>query len=105
MEDAQTTEMARLRQACSRGDQFALAELTPRIYDELRRLAGHFMQNESSARTMQATALVHEAYLRLIDGTNLEWQHRAQFFALVARVMRHILLDNARARAAAKRGG
>ena len=63
------------------------------------------MQNESPARTIQATALVHEAYLRLVDVTNVDWQHRAQFFAISARIMRNILLDNARARASAKRGG
>jgi RNA polymerase sigma-70 factor, ECF subfamily len=68
-------------------------------------MAGHYMQNESPARTIQATGLVHEAYLRLVDVTNVDWQHRAQFFAITARIMRNILLDNARARASAKRGG
>jgi RNA polymerase sigma factor (TIGR02999 family) len=63
------------------------------------------MQNESPARTIQATALVHEAYLRLVDVTKVDLRHRAQFFAITARIMRNILLDNARARAAAKRGG
>ena len=63
------------------------------------------MQNESPGRTIQATALVHEAYLRLIDVTNVDWQHRAHFFAVSARIMRNILLDTARARSAAKRGG
>ena len=63
------------------------------------------MQNEGPARTIQATALVHEAYLRLAEVTNVDWQHRSQFFALSARIMRNILLDNARARASAKRGG
>jgi RNA polymerase sigma factor (TIGR02999 family) len=75
------------------------------VYGELRRVAGHFMQNERPGRTIQATALVHEAYLRLIDVTNVDWQHRAHFFAVSARIMRNILLDTARARAAAKRGG
>jgi RNA polymerase sigma factor (TIGR02999 family) len=63
------------------------------------------MQNESPARTIQATALVHEAYLRLVEVNNVDWQHRAHFFAISARIMRNILLDNARARASAKRGG
>ena len=76
-----------------------------RVYRELRRVAGHFMNNENPGRTIQATALVHEAYLRLIDVTNVDWQHRAHFFAVSARIMRNILLDTARARAAAKRGG
>ena len=105
MENGEMVEMTGLLQAWSRGEQAALNELAPLIYDQLRRLAGHLMQNERSSRTIQATALVHEAYLRLADGTNVEWQHRAQFFAVTARIMRNILLDNARARGAAKRGG
>jgi RNA polymerase sigma factor (TIGR02999 family) len=79
--------------------------LTPQIYDQLRRLAGRLMQNERPGRTVQATALVHDAYLRLVDGANVDCRHPGQFFALTARVMRNILLDNARARAAVKRGG
>jgi RNA polymerase sigma factor (TIGR02999 family) len=63
------------------------------------------MQNENGERTIQATALVHEAYIRLIEVNNVDWQHRAHFFAISARIMRNILLDNARARASAKRGG
>jgi RNA polymerase sigma-70 factor, ECF subfamily len=105
MENWQAAETTGLLQAWSRGDRAALNQLTPRVYDQLRRLAGHFMQNESPARTIQATALVHEAYLRLVDVNNVDWQNRAQFFAITARIMRNILLDNARARAAAKRGG
>jgi RNA polymerase sigma factor (TIGR02999 family) len=105
MENRQATDTIGLLQAWSGGDRAALNQLTPRVYDQLRRLAGHYMQNESPARTIQATALVHEAYLRLVDVTNVDWQHRAQFFAVTTRIMRNILLDNARARAAAKRGG
>ncbi len=105
MENRQAAETIGLLQAWSSGDRSALNQLTPRVYDQLRRLAGHYMQNESPARTIQATALVHEAYLRLVDVTNVDWQHRAQFFAVTTRIMRNILLDNARARAAAKRGG
>jgi RNA polymerase sigma factor (TIGR02999 family) len=105
MENRQAAETIGLLHAWSRGERGALDQLTHRVYDQLRRLAGHYMQNESPARTIQATALVHEAYLRLIDVTNVDWQHRAQFFAVTARIMRNILLDNARARAAAKRGG
>src|SRR5207248_8560429 len=105
MEQAQTSETTRLLRAWANGDPAALEQLTPHVYRELRRIAGHFMQNEQAGRTVQATALVHEAYPRLIDVTNVDWQHRAHFFAVSARIMRHILLDAARARATAKRGG
>jgi len=105
MENRQATDTIGLLQAWSSGDRAALNQLTPRVYDQLRRLAGHYMQNESPARTIQATALVHEAYLRLVDVTKVDLRHRAQFFAITARIMRNILLDSARARAAAKRGG
>jgi RNA polymerase sigma factor (TIGR02999 family) len=98
-------ETTGLLHAWSRGERSALDQLTPRVYDQLRRLAGHYMQNESSARTIQATALVHETYLRLVDVDNVDWRHRGQFFAITARIMRNILLDQARARSAAKRGG
>jgi RNA polymerase sigma factor (TIGR02999 family) len=102
VEESETTELLR---AWAKGEAAALDRLTPRVYRELRRVAGHFMQNENPGRTIQATALVHEAYLRLIDVTNVDWQHRAHFFAVSARIMRNILLDTARARASAKRGG
>ena len=82
------------------GNVFVVAEYETEAA-ELRRIAGHLMQNESPARTIQTTALVHEAYLRLIDVTKVDWQHRAHFFAVSARVMRHILLDAARSRATA----
>src|SRR5215475_3709382 len=105
MENLQATDTIGLLQAWSSGDRAAFNQLTPHVYDQLRRLAGHYMQNESPARTAQATALVHEAYLRLVDVTNVDLHHRAQFFAITARIMRNILLDNARARSAVKRGG
>jgi RNA polymerase sigma-70 factor, ECF subfamily len=105
MADAQVFETTQLLRAWASGDQAALEQLTPRVYRELRRIAGHFMQNERPGRTIQTTALVHEAYLQLIDVANVKWQHRAHFFAVSARIMRHILLDAARSRAAAKRGG
>jgi RNA polymerase sigma-70 factor (ECF subfamily) len=105
MEQGKSSETTRLLRAWANGDPAALKELTPHVYRELRRIAGCFMQNERADRTVQATALVHEAYLRLIDVTNVDWRHRAHFFAVSARIMRHILLDAARARAAAKRGG
>jgi RNA polymerase sigma factor (TIGR02999 family) len=105
MGNAQCSETTQLLRAWANGDQGALEQLTPRVYDELRRIAGHFMQNERAGRTIQTTALVHEAYLKLIDIDNVEWQHRAHFFAVSAQIMRRILLDQARRRVAAKRGG
>lgn len=99
------SETTQLLRAWASGDQGALEKLTPRVYEELRRIAGHFMQGEQPGRTIQTTALVHEAYLKLIDVTNVEWQHRAHFFAVSAQIMRRILLDRARRRVAAKRGG
>lgn len=100
---SETTQL--LRAWASGGDAAALDRLIPRVYQELRRIAGHFMQNERAGRTLQTTALVHEAYLRLIDVTNVDWQHRAHFFAVSATMMRRILLDRARKRSAGKRGG
>jgi RNA polymerase sigma factor (TIGR02999 family) len=99
------SETTRLLRAWASGDQSALEQLTPRVYDELRRIAGRFMQDERPGSTIQTTALVHEAYLKLVDVTNVDWQHRAHFFAISAQIMRHILLDRARRRVAAKRGG
>ncbi len=105
MAEAQVSETTQLLRAWANGDPAALEQLTPRVYQELRRIAGHFMQNERPGRTLQTTALVHEAYLRLIDVTNVDWQHRAHFFAVSATMMRRILLDRARKRGAGKRGG
>lgn len=93
MASADCSETTELLRAWANGDQEALAKLTPRVYNELRRIAGHFMRNEQPGRTMQTTALVHEAYLKLIDVTNVDWQHRAHFFAVAAQIMRRILLD------------
>jgi len=87
------------------GDPNALEELTPRVYRELRRIAGNLMRGERPGQTLQATALVHEAYLKLVDVKNVDWEHRAHFFAVAAQVMRRILLDAARRRSTAKRGG
>jgi RNA polymerase sigma factor (TIGR02999 family) len=103
--DDQTSETTRLLRAWAEGDRGALEQLTPRVYRTLRRIAGHQLQNERGGQTLQATALVHEAYLKLIDVSNVDWQHRAHFFAVSAQIMRHILVDRARARVAAKRGG
>ena len=89
----------------SHGDDAALAELTPLIYEELRRLAHHYMGGQRPDHTLQTTALVNEAYLRLADQTNPNWQSRAHFFAVAARAMRQILVSYARSNRAQKRGG
>jgi RNA polymerase sigma factor (TIGR02999 family) len=89
----------------SDGDDAALAELTPLVYEELRRLAHHYMGGERPNHTLQTTALVNEAYLRLADQTNPNWQSRAHFFAVAARAMRQILVSYARSNRAQKRGG
>ena len=89
----------------SQGDDAALAELTPLVYEELRRLAHHFMEGQRPDHTLQTTALVNEAYLRLADQTNPSWQNRAHFFAVAARAMRQIVVDYARSQRSQKRGG
>jgi RNA polymerase sigma factor (TIGR02999 family) len=89
----------------SQGDAAALAELTPLVYEELRRLAHHFMEGQRTDHTLQTTALVNEAYLRLADQTNPHWQNRVHFFAVAARAMRQIVVDYARSQQARKRGG
>jgi len=94
-----------LLKAWGRGDRAALDQLTPLVYEQLRRLAGHYMRSESAGHALQPTALVHEAYVRLVNTGEMEWQDRVHFFAVSARMMRRILVDHARARASAKRGG
>jgi RNA polymerase sigma factor (TIGR02999 family) len=89
----------------SQGDEAALAELTPLVYEELRRLAHHQMSGQRPNHTLQTTALVNEAYLRLADQTNPSLQNRAHFFAVAARAMRQIVVDYARSQQARKRGG
>jgi len=89
----------------SQGDDAVLAELTPLVYEELRRLAHRQMGAERPDHTLQTTALVNEAYLRLADQTNLRWQNRAHFFAVAAQAMRRILVSYARAQRSEKRGG
>ena len=87
------------------GDQEALAELIPQIYDELRRLASFYLQSERVDHTLQTTALVHEAYLRLVDQKQVEWSNRNHFFGVAAQMMRRILVDHARKHVSLKRGG
>jgi RNA polymerase sigma-70 factor (ECF subfamily) len=88
-----------------RGDESALKKLTPLIYDELRRLAHRYVKHERSGHTLQTTALVNEAYVRLAGQERPAWQNRAHFFAVTAKVMRHILIDHARRRRYLKHGG
>lgn len=87
------------------GDKAALDELIPPVYDELRKLAASYLRRRSGSNTLQATALVHEAYVRLADQSSISMEHRAQFFGLAAKIMRDILVDQARKRLSAKRGG
>jgi RNA polymerase sigma factor (TIGR02999 family) len=98
-------DVTRLLMSWSNGDQTALEELLPLVYDELRRLAALYLRREQPGHTLQATALVHEAYLRLVDQTSVNWQNRAHFFGAAANLMRQILIQHARARHADKRGG
>jgi RNA polymerase sigma factor (TIGR02999 family) len=88
-----------------KGDDRALKRLLPTVYDELRRMARQHLRRERSDHTLDGTALVHEAYLRLVGSPSPDWQDRAHFFGIAARCMRQVLVDHARARGAAKRGG
>jgi RNA polymerase sigma factor (TIGR02999 family) len=97
-------EVTRLLQDWSDGRREALDQLLPLVYDELRRLAHSYLARERPDHTLQTTALVHEAYLKLIDQRSVNWQNHGQFFAISARAMRRILLDSARRRTSAKRG-
>jgi RNA polymerase sigma factor (TIGR02999 family) len=101
--DLGTDNVSTLLRAWSDGDPSALERLTPAVYEELRRLAHHYMKGERAGHSLQTTALVNEAYMRLVDLTRMQWQDRAHFFAVSARVMRRILVDQAR-RQNVKRG-
>jgi RNA polymerase sigma factor (TIGR02999 family) len=98
-------EVTRLLRAWSEGDEAALARLTPLVESELHRLADSFLRRERPDHTLQATALVNEAYVRLIDDSAVRWQNRAHFYGIAAQVMRRILVDHARRRRKLKRGG
>ena len=100
------TRAPRAKSRHSRGlAKAALDQLTPLVYEDLRRLAQHYMQGERLGHTLQASALVNEAYLRLIDQQHVQWQNRAHFFAIAAQMMRRILITHAQSHAYAKRGG
>jgi RNA polymerase sigma factor (TIGR02999 family) len=103
MADSPQAETTNLLRAWAEGDEEALNALVPRVHRELRRLAGHFLQKERAGLSLQATDLVQEVYVRLVNASKLDWQHRAHFFAVSATMMRRILLDSARRRCAAKR--
>jgi RNA polymerase sigma-70 factor, ECF subfamily len=100
-----TNDLTGLLNDWADGDKAALDQLTPLVYDEIRRIAHRYVQRERAGQTLQTTALVNEAYLRLAGSQQLTWQNRAHFFAVTAQVMRHILIDHARRRQYVKHGG
>ena len=100
-----SAEITGLLRAWGLGDASALERLIPHIYDDLRRAARRYIRNERPGNTLQATALVHEAFLRLVDVQTIDWKDRAHFFAVASQIMRRILVDSARARLSEKRGG
>jgi len=99
------SDVTRILEAAQQGDPTAADQLLPLVYDELRRLAAHRMANEAAGQTLQPTALVHEAWLRLVGNENQRWDGRAHFFAAAAEAMRRILIDRARRKHAARHGG
>ena len=105
MADPTPHVVTQLLQDWSQGDETALDKLIPIVYDELRRQAANYMRRERPWQSLQTTALVHEAYLRLVDQRAVEWQNRNHFFAIAANLMRRILVDHARQHQAEKRGG
>ena len=101
----ESANVTQLLKAWSGGNQEALAELTPKVYLELRRMAAGYMRREAAGNTLPATALVHEVFLRMVEVDSVSWQDRAHFFAVSANMMRRILVDRARAKGMGKRGG
>jgi len=102
---ATSSDVTQMLKEASGGDRDALDRLLPLVYDELRRVAQRHLEDERDGHTLQATALVHEAYFRLIDQKRVEWRNRAHFFAVASQAIRRILIDHARARRAERRGG
>jgi RNA polymerase sigma-70 factor, ECF subfamily len=102
---ADARNITQLLAAWSGGDRAALDALIPIVYEELRRQASRYLRRERPGHTLQTTALINEAYLRLVDQKSMRWQNRAQFFGIAAQLMRRILVDHARAKQRAKRGG
>ena len=105
MEGSSSSEVSQLLKHYGEGDPFALNKLIPLVYEELHRMAHRLMARERAGHTLQTTALVNELYLRLIGGAKIPWRDQAHFFALAAQVMRRVLVDHARGRGRAKRGG
>ena len=105
MDAPDPSSVTRLLRAWTDGDNAALEQLMPMVYQELRKIARRHLRNERAGNTIQTTALVNEVYLRMVDVKNVDWEHRAQFFAISSEMMRRILVDGARARGAQKRGG
>ena len=105
MSDPATHEVTRLLADWAKGNEQALDDLTPLVYQELRQLAASHLRKERHSHTLQPTALVHEAYLRLVDQTSPSWQNRSHFYGVAARLMRQILVDHARRKQAGKRAG
>ena len=103
--DQPSHDVTRLLHDWSEGDEGAAERLMPLVYDELRRLARHYLRHERPDHTLQPTALVNEAYLKLVDQRRVGWQNRHHFFGIAAQMMRRVLVDHARAHAAEKRGG
>lgn len=105
MTDTPNKDVTRLLEAWSEGKSEAIDELMPLVYAELKRMAKKYMNSQPSGHTLQTTALIHEAYLKLADQREKRWQNRTHFFAVAAQAMRHILVDHARAQQTQKRGG
>ena len=105
MENQASSDVTRLLGDLNSGNRAALDELLPLVYEELKRIAGKHLRRQHREHTLQTTALVHEAYLKLVNQEDARWENRVHFFAVAARVMRHVLIDYARARQSEKRGG
>jgi len=105
LDDTSPNEITQQLIAWSNGDEAALEKLIPAVYQELRRMADYYLRRENPDHSLQPTALVHEAYLRLIDQTKVEWHNRAHFFGVAAQMMRRILIDHAKTKHRVKRGG
>ena len=105
MSASNTHDVTRLLAEWAKGNQQALGDLTPLVYKELRQLAASYLRREQQGHTLQPTALVHEAYMRLVDQSNPDWENRSHFYGVAARLMRQILVDHARRKRATKRDG
>jgi RNA polymerase sigma-70 factor (ECF subfamily) len=103
--DIEPNDISRLLSEWGNGKETALEDLMPLVYDELRSMAKNYMYSQPSGHTLQTTALIHEAYLKLADGRDQHWENRAHFFGVAAQAMRHILIDHARSHQTQKRGG